>query len=214
MTSQEKRKKSVQQKYGVDNVAKLSEVQEKRRNTFEQKKDILIFYQEPVIHTINATDLRCFKLHKEVADDWLNLYHPFKAPRGNVLCLGLIDKETIYCMMTFKPARNPKYVAEVSRMWMLPGWNVIGGYDVLSSVASEFGLYNLVAYVNMSFENYKDYEEIGMRHVRDIQPTKWWISKTERISDASRRQKHLSQDHMIFHGYVPMYDCGQRVYEA
>lgn len=214
MTSTEKRSKTVEERYGVQNIAQLQSTQNKRRTTFEAKKTTMIFYQEPRVNIIQAADLRVFKIHKKVADQWLDEYHPFKAPRGNVLCLGLVDQNTIYCLITFKRSRNPKYTAEISRMWMLPTWYVVGGYDKLSSSASEFGLYNLVAYVNMSFENYKDYEAIGMRHVRDIQPTKWWMSEIGRISDASRRQKHLSQDYMIFHGYVPMYDCGQRVYEV
>ena len=64
----------------------------------------------------------------------------------------------------------------------------------------------------MSFENYKDYESIGMNYVRDIQRTKWWIKGDEKMSDASRRQYKLKQEDMTTEGYLPVYDCGIRVY--
>lgn len=194
------------------NPAYRPEVQAKRRETFESKRTTLIFYQEPRLRKVDGTSLSVCRLNKEVADKWLETYHPFGAPRGNVLCLGLTDEDNIYCMMTFKKSRNPEYCAELSRLWMLPGYDVIGGYDILSTAASQFGVYNIVAYVNMSFENYHDYESIGMKYVRDIQRTKWWITSSHRMSDASRRQRKLSAKHMLESGWLPVYDCGQRVY--
>ena len=212
MNSNEKRSNTLLYKYGVTNVAFLPEVQEKRRKTFEDKRTTAIFYQEPRIYNIDAKDLTLYKIDKSIADEWLNRYHPFRAPRGNILCIGLADDSEIYCIMTFKKSRNKKYFAEISRMWMLPTYNIIGGYDILSEFATELGVYNIVAYVNTSFENYLDYESIGMKHIRDIQATKWWICGNDRISDASRRQKKISENELIFRGYAPIYDWGQRVY--
>ena len=212
MTPNERRISTLLETKHVTNVAYLPEVQEKRRKTFEDKRTTVIFYQAPRVHRISAEDLELYKIDKQIADDWLNEYHPFKVPRGNILCLGLTDGDVIYCMMTFKKSRNKEYFAEISRMWMLPTYEVIGGYDRLSAFASELGVYNIVAYVNMSFENYKDYESIGMKYIRDIQSTKWWICGDDRISDASRRQKGITENELVFKGYVPVYDCGQRVY--
>lgn len=212
MCNNEKRIKTNLLKYKVRNVAQLPEVQAKRRKTFEEKRVTLMFYQEPRINLIESADLTTYRLSKAVADKWLDTYHPFGAPRGNVLCLGLVKNDTIYAIMTFKKSRDSQYVAELSRLWMLPTYQIIGGYDILSSEASALGLYNIVAYVNMSFENYLDYESIGMKHVRNIQRTKWWVSGTHKISDASRRQKHLTETELIFQGYTPVYDEGTRVY--
>lgn len=212
MNSNEKRIKTLLEKRNVTNVAFLPEVQEKRRKTFEDKKTIIIFDQQQRTNILYAKDLILYKIDKSIADKWLNKYHPFRAPKGNILCLCLADESEIYCIMTFKKSRNKEYIAEISRMWMLPTYNVIGGYDRLSKFATELGIYNIVAYVNMSFENYKDYESIGMKYIRDIQPTKWWVCGEDRISDASRRQKKLTENELIFKGYFPMHDCGQRVY--
>lgn len=213
MNSQQKRIDTVQNRYGVTNVAQLADVQDKRRATFESKRNTAIFYQEPRINLIDGHTLQLYRISKDVADSWLDLYHPFKHPRGNVLCLGLVANATIYCLITFKKSRDKHYNAELSRMWMLPTYNVIDGYDILSKAASEFGMYNIVAYVNMSFENYRDYESIGMKHVRDTNRTKWWIKEADRISDPSRRQRKLSEELMLKDGWLPVYDCGQRVYE-
>lgn len=212
MNTNEKRKQTLLSTYGVDNVSKLSEVQDKRRETFESKRRTVLFYQEPRINNIEGSSLSVFRLEKSYSDNWLNTYHPFGAPRGNVLSLGLVKGDQTYCIMTFKKSRDKNFTAELSRLWMLPTYNVIDGYDILSSEASKFGVDSIIAYVNMSFENYKDYESIGMKHVRDIQKTKWWIRGDERISDASRRQYKLKQADMLHENYLPVYDCGQRVY--
>lgn len=209
----EARKQTLQLKYNVDNVSKIREVQLKRQKAFASKRDTLIFYQEPRIHKIQASDLQVYKLDLEFTKHWLNLYHPFRAARGVVLALGLCKDNTTYCIMTFKRFRNKNYIAELSRLWMLPSYDVIGGYQVLSEYASEFGIYNIVAYVNLSFENVNDYKSIGMKYLRTNQRTKWWYKNNEIVSDASRRQKGLSHNDMIFSGYKFAYDCGIEVYE-
>ena len=212
MNSIEKRIQTCLQKYNVENVAQLQSVQLKRKQTFDDKKDILIFYQEPRIHIIDGHSLDVYRLDINIANEWLDKYHPFRSPKGNVLAIGLVKNDQIFCIMTFKKSRNKNYDAELSRMWMLPTYNIKHGYDILSQEASNFGINNIVAYVNMSFENYKDYESIGMKYIRDNQKTLWWMKNNERISDASRRQKQFSREYMLNSGYVPLYDCGQRVY--
>lgn len=200
-------------KYGVENPNQITSAKAKRKRTFQIKKNTLLFYQEPRVNRIQASDLQVYKLDVEYANQWLNEYHPFKAPRGTVLALGLCDESQTYCIMTFKKSRNKNYVAELSRLWMLPTYDVVDGYQVLSQYASEFGLYNIVAYVNLSFENVKDYKSIGMKYLRTNQRTKWWYKNNEIVSDASRRQKGLSHNDMVFKGYRFAYDCGIEVYE-
>lgn len=212
LSPEERRKETVLSKYNVNNVAQLPEVQAKRKQTFESKRQTINMYQPPRTNIVDGRQLETYKLDKGVADKWLNRYHPMKAPRGNVLCLGLVDNTTIYCMMTFKKSRNRNYTAELSRMWMLPAYQVTDGYDILSQVAAEFGIDRTIAYVNRSFERASDYQSIGMSYIRDIQPTKWWIKNNQFMSDASRRQKHLSVKNMTDSGWYYAYDCGQAVY--
>lgn len=212
MTREEKRIATMIERYGVTNAATLESVQQKRRQAFENKRTTILFYQEPRINNIEGSSLTLFRLDKEYADTWLTRYHPFGAPRGNVLCLGLVKDDQVYCMMTFKKSRDPHYTAELSRMWMLPTYNVTGGYDILSTEASNLGINSIIAYVNLSFENADDYESIGMKPVRDFQRVKWWIKNEMKMSDASRRQRQLSEQYMQQHGWSSAYDCGRRVY--
>lgn len=212
MNSADKRKSTVMKLYDVDNVAKLPEVQAKRSKTFATKRKTLMMYQPIRPNILNSSELLVFRIDVSVADDWLNRYHPLGSPRGNLLCLGLVKGNTIYSMMTFKKSRNPQYVAELSRMWTLPTYYIVNGYDTLSRVATEFGIYNIIAYVHRSFERVEDYKRLGMRHVRDIQRTKWWIKDKNKLTDASRRQKRISTDELLKDGWYPVYDCGQAVY--
>lgn len=207
-----KRKQTVQKHYKVGNISQLPEIQEKRRATFASKRDTLIFYQEPRVNKIQAPDLQAYKLDIKYAKWWLNKYHPFKAPKSIVLALGLCDENQAYCVMTFKKSKNKKYIAELSRLWMLPTYDVVNGYQVLSQYASEFGLYNIVAYVNLSFENVNDYKSIGMKYLRTNQKIKWWYKNNEILSDASRRQKHLTKEEMNQQGFISVYDLGVDVY--
>lgn len=206
-------KRTLINRYGVENPNQIELAKEKRKLTFRLKDDTLLFYQEPRVNTINAKDLQVYKLDINYTKDWLNKYHPFKAPKGIVLAFGLCDDSQTYCVMAFKKSHNKNYVAELCRLWMLPTYNVVDGYQVLSKQASEFGIYNIVAYVNLSFENVNDYKSIGMKYLRTNQRTKWWYKNNEIVSDAACRQKGLSHNDMIFRGYRFAYDYGIEVYE-
>lgn len=206
-------KRTLINRYGVENPNQIESAKEKRKLTFQLKEDTLLFYQEPRTITINAKDLQVYRLDLDYTKDWLNKYHPFKAPKGMVLAFGLCDASQTYCIMVFKKSRNKNYVAELCRLWMLPTYDIVDGYQVLSKQASEFGIYNIVAYVNLSFENVNDYKSIGMKYIRKNPRTKWWFRNNEIISDASVRQKGLSHNEMVFKGYSFAYDYGTEVYE-
>ena len=212
--SQLKRNTTVMNKYGVDNVSKLTFVQSKRLSTFYKNRPCIHPDLKAPSTNICGSDLDIYRLNKSISDEWLNLYHPLGAPRGTLLSLGLVKDNTIYCMMTFKKSRDKHYNVELSRMWMIPGYYVKDGYNVLSDYATQFGLYNIVAYVNLTYESFEEYERIGMTSHRDIQRRKWWIKDDDIISDASRRQKHITIQSLIEKGYHPEWDLGTAVYES
>ena len=96
MTALEKRESTCELKYGCKNVAQVPEIQDLRRKAFESKRKTFIAYQDPRIIRINANELTLFRLDKNVADEWLDKFHPFGRPRGNILCLGLVQGSKIY----------------------------------------------------------------------------------------------------------------------
>lgn len=208
-----KRVSTVLERYGVDNVAKLEEVQQKRQQTFASHRNTLHIEYPHVDHVLDGHQLEVYRLNKRIADTWLNQYHPLKAPKGNVMCLGLVKDTTIYCLMTFKKSRDPHYVAELSRMWMLPGYYVQDGYDILSKIAADLGLYAVVAYVHVPIEDPADYIDIGMHLTRVAQRTKWWMNEDVVMSDACRRQKHIDSKFLSATGWRCMYDESKLVYE-
>lgn len=212
LTRSNKRLNTVRTRYQVDNVAQLAEVQEKRRQTFDARRETISIYHEAT-QKIDGHSLDTYKLTKTVADNWLNTYHPQKAPKGNIVCLGLVKDEIIYCIMTFRRSRNPQYIAELSRMWTLPGYQVTDGYDILSKLASDLGLYNIVAYIHVPLDDPAQYELIGMQCVKHMQRTKWWMKENSIVSDASMRQKHQRPDKLVQQGWRPVYDSQQLVYE-
>lgn len=212
LDSNQIRIETVHQRYGVDNVSQLEAVQKKRRAAFAKKRNTIVWDTPCTEKTIDADKLKLLKLNLDFANDWLNKHHPLKAPRGTVLALGLCDEDTLYCIMTFKKSRNKQYYSELSRMWMLPGVYVKGGYQRISQYASELCVYNIVAYVYKSFEDVEAYKSIGMRYARSIQKTKWWIRGQDMLSDASRRQKHLTKEEMNDQGFISVYDLGVDVY--
>lgn len=209
-----KRTETVMKKYGVDNVSKLLSVQSKRLSTFYRNRPCIHHDLEAPITMLLGSDFDIYRLNKSISDEWLNLYHPLGAPRGTLLSLGLVKDNTIYCIMTFKKSRDKHYNVELSRMWMMPGFYVKDGYNILSDYATQFGLYNIVAYVNLTYESFEEYERIGMTSHRDIQRRKWWIKNDDMISDASRRQKHITTKSLIEAGYHPEWDLGTAVYES
>lgn len=233
-----KSKATMISKYGVDNAMKVEEFVSKSVNTQKEKyggvlafnqhkikesrklsnddriRCLTDYYKKPEVHTIiNGEDLKIYRLNKDISDNWMNEYYPLKAARGTVLAIGLVKDSVIYCMMTFKKSRNKQYYAELSRMYMLPGYYVKNGFSILSKFASDYGLYSIVSYVNFCFDNFEDYEEIGMKSNRNIQRKKWWWNGVDFISDDSRRQNNLTESDMINLGYSSYHDLGTAVYE-
>lgn len=233
-----KSKETMMNKYGVDNAMKVKEFVNKSVDTQKEKYGgVLAFnqpniknnrkisddnkiscladhYKKPEVHTIiNGEDLKIYRLNKDVSDTWMNEYYPLKAAKGTLLAIGLVKDSVIYCIMTFRRSRDKKYNAELSRMYMLPGYYVKNGFSILSKFASDYGLYNIVSYVNFCFDNFEDYEEIGMKSNRDIQRKKWWWNGVDFISDNSRRQSNWTESDMINLGYSSYHDLGTAVYE-
>ena len=238
MDVKNKSKATMISKYGVDNAMKVKEfvcksmntqkkrcggvlafnqpkIKEERKISSADKTSCLAdYYKKPEVHTIiNAEDLKLYRLNKDVSDNWMNEYYPLKAAKGTVLAIGLVRDDIIYCMMTFRKSRDKQYYAELSRMYSLPGYFIKSGYSVLSDFASEYGLCNIVSYVNPCFDNVEDYDEIGMKQIRCIQRKKWWWDGSNFISDASRRQSSWAVEDMINSRYSPYHDLGTAVYE-
>ena len=118
--------------------------------------------------------------------------------------------------MTFgKPKFDKSHTVQLYRMCTKLGYEVDGGYDLLSKYASEFGLYDIIAYADFSKTDGSEYESIGMKFDHQTPPRRIWSKDTQYINSSlivSGRSTYHSDEELLNDGWLPVYDCGQRVY--
>lgn len=160
------------------NPMKNPEIVDKRTKTLLSKRQYLS-YDKPVtdINLSEYTSQYC-RLNLDVGNNWLNENHPRRAGIGNRLILGIryIHKtngtEFIGAVMSFRKSRNSDFNFELTRMWSLFEYDVAQDqFTKLSDLASSLGVYNIVAYVNSSFERVYWYKDIGM-YINPDEPVK------------------------------------------
>ena len=175
-----------------------------------------------------ARNCKIYRLNKSVADKFLNDYHIQKSCKGQLLYLGLVKDGELYQVMTFgKPRYDRKHDVELLRLCTRPGYTVVGGASKLFSFAtSEYGLNNIISYCDRSKFLGTVYEKIGMKLIRTTPPQEIWSKGYEHITANLLRQRGYDQlfrtnygkgasneSLMLENGWLPIYDCGQYVYE-
>lgn len=174
-----------------------------------------------------ARNMTVYKLRNDVTDEFLSKYHLQGSCRGQLLCLGLTLDDELYQVMTFGKSRYDKnHYVELLRLCTKPGYTVVGGASKLFSYAtSEFGLYDIISYCDISKFRGDVYEKIGMKLLRTTPPQEIWSKGDQKITANLLRQRGYDQlfntDYgkgtsndilMLEHGWLPVYDCGQKVY--
>ena len=166
---------------------------------------------------VDVSEMEVFRLNPAIADEFLLSNHFSGTRRNQLLYLGLVKDDELYQVMTFgKPTHRSDHAIQLCRMCTKTGFNVIGGYDILSKAASEFGLYNIIAYADLSKTDGSEYLDIGMEFIRQTQPRLIWSKGDKYISSSlitSGKSQFHSNEELIENGWLPVYDCGQRVYE-
>lgn len=178
--------------------------------------------------SIYARNCQIYKINLPVAVDFLNRYHLQGSCKGQLLCLGLVKDDVLYQIMTFGKARyDKKHDIELLRLCTRPGYSVVGGASKLFSYAtSEYALNNIISYCDVSNFSGTVYENIGMKFVRSSPPQIVWSKGDKKITANLLRQrgydqlfktnygKGVSNDElMLTHDWLPVPDCGQKVFE-
>lgn len=189
----------------------------KRRNTFLERHNY-IQYIKPIMNIdVSMYDVYYTKLCRQVCKEWLDAHHPLRGPQSIITGIGTLlkHKDTghtfIVAMMTFKKSRNKAYWVELSRMWSLLDENEsLVHYDKMSEIASQLGLYNIVAYINTSFDNIYAYKSIGMKVVKEMPSLRWYCTDNGYFSQSqicnSRSQSYLNLNKHITE---PLWDSGR-----
>ena len=178
--------------------------------------------------SIYARKCTVYKLRNKVVDEFLNQYHLQGTCRGQLLCLGLVKDNEIYQVMTFGKSRYDKsHTVELLRLCTRSGYSVVGGASKLFSYATkEFGLSDIISYCDLSKFSGDVYSKIGMKHIRTSPPQEIWSREHDKVTANLLRQRGYDQLFntnygkgtnnevlMLQNGWLPVYDCGQVVYE-
>ena len=165
--------------------------------------------------------------NKNVINSFLNDNHIQGTARGQKLCLGLVQDDKLYQILTVgKPRYNTNYDTEIIRMCTRSGYQVIGGTSKLFKFACAYGLGKVISYCDRSKFTGEVYRNIGMELKEATSPSKIW-SKGKRYVTAATLAKNgydrifktsygkgtNNEELMLENGWLPIYNCGQYVYE-
>ena len=182
--------------------------------------------------TIGARKCKIYKLNSKTTDEFLNKYHLQGTCKGQVLSLGLVYEDKLLEIMTFGKSRyNKNYDIELLRLCTHPDYVVTGGASKLFKFAvQQYELNSIISYCDASKFSGSVYTNIGMKFLRNTPPQEIWSDcNYGKITANLLRQRGFDQlfgtnygkgtdnnELMIEHGWLPVYDCGQKVfvYEA
>ena len=177
--------------------------------------------------SIYARDCTIYKLKPKVAQEFTKIHHLQGSCRGQIFCLGLVKDDELYQVMTFgKPRYNKNYSVELLRLCSKTGYRVVGGPSRLFKYATQnFGIDNIISYCNYSKFKGSVYEEMGMTFDKLTPPQEIWSKENEHITASLLRARGYDQlfgthygkgvsneQLMLENGWLPVYDCGQKVF--
>lgn len=177
---------------------------------------------------IYARKCSIYRLNTDVGDKFLQQYHLQGTCRGQLLYLGLVHEGELVQVMTFGRSRyDKKYDVELLRLCTKSNYIVVGGANKLFAFATQnYGLTNIISYCDLSKFSGDVYEKIGMKYVRSTPPQEVWSKGQDKVTANLLRQRGYDQlfktnygkgtnneQLMLESGWLPVYDCGQNVYE-
>lgn len=178
--------------------------------------------------SVYARNCKVDKISKEVADAFTAMHHLSGKCNGQNINYGLYYDDELVEVMTFgKPRYNKKYDLELLRLCTCRGIEVIGGASKLfHAFCKDHKDVSIISYCDLSKFTGSVYEKIGMKLSHVTSPAKIWSKGSKKITDNLLRQRGYDQlfnakygkgtsneQLMLEHGWLPVYDCGQAVYQ-
>lgn len=168
-------------------------------------------------------------LNPSEACEFEDLYHLQGRCRGQSVCYGLCYGEELVQIMTFgKPRYNRNYEWELLRLCTHHKYTVVGGASRLfKRFISEYSPISVISYCDAAKFSGDVYENIGMTYSHSTSPNKYWSDGSKKyvtnnlliqrgydqIFSTNFGKGTSNEELMISHGWLPVYDCGQKVYE-
>lgn len=162
------------------------------------------------------------------ACEFEDLHHLQGRCRGQSVCYGLYKDDELVEVMTFgKPRYNNNYKWELLRLCTHSEYTVVGGASRLfKRFILEHSPSSIISYCDAAKFSGNVYKNIGMTYSHSTSPNKYWSNGSKRyITNNLLVQRGYDQlfgtnfgkgtsneELMISHGWLPVYDCGQKVY--
>lgn len=185
-----------------------------------------ILYMIMPRYRIFARNCKVFKIYSDVAKEFL-IENDIEGPGdNNLICFGLVYQDTLVQIITFGKPKDKRYSVELSKLCSKANYEIIGGASRLFKYALDYiEPRNIVAYNDLSKFSGNIYEILGMQLVKHTSPQEIWSKGDKKISREFLHKKGFntifnregyieSNDRaMIENFWLPIYDCGQAVYE-
>lgn len=173
----------------------------------DKQKIIQILKNKSIIYGKNTI----VKLvNKEIADEFLNKYNLYNKCNDSIINLGLYYNDNLVSIMTFgKLKYNKNYQYELLRY--CSSKLVIGGAEKLFSYFIKIYKPNKVfTYIDLSKFSDNLVKKLGFSYKETIEPNINWynMNSSTLYIDINSNNKFL-----IDNGYLPIYDCGQAIFE-
>ena len=177
-----------------------------------------VYARKCTIKTLNAI----------TASEFEDSYHLQGGCRGQSVCLGLMYQNELIQVMTFgKPRYNKKYQWELLRLCTDTKYKVVGGAQKLfAHFVHDYSPESVISYCDISKFSGDVYERLGFQLLQITEPNKVWSKGTKKVTNnllLLRGYDQLFQTNygkgtsnealMIKDGWLPVYDCGQKVFE-
>lgn len=178
--------------------------------------------------SVYARNCTIADIDRRTAEEFTSRYHISGKCNGQIVNYGLYYKGELVEVMTFgKPRYNKKYDFELLRLCSASDVRVVGG---ASKLFKQFVQHNpgmsVISYCDLSKFSGDVYQKIGMTLVRITPPNKIWSKGHSKITQNLLNQRGYDQlfktnygkgtsneQLMLDSGWLPVYDCGQLVFE-
>lgn len=192
-----------------DNIQKVIQLVIKKTKVFARKLDLVEI------------------LDKREVNAFLDKYHLQSSCYGNQVNLGLYKDNELVQVMTFgKPRYNKNYQWELLRLCS-GDYMIVGGAEKLFKYfINNYNPESIISYCDVSKFNGDVYNRLGFDLLRQTAPQKIWNKEKQYITDNLLRQRGADQligthdgkgtnneEIMLREGWLPVYDCGQYVFE-
>lgn len=177
--------------------------------------------------SIGARKCEIREVSQKAANAFTAEYHINGSCNGQICNYGLYFEDELVELMSFgRPRYNRRYDWELLRLCTRAQIRVPGGASKLFNYFIQLNQGSIISYCDLSKFSGTVYSKIGMKLVNITSPNKIWSRGDKKITQNLLNQRGYDQlfgtdfgkgtsneQLMLDNGWLPVYDCGQLVFE-